>query len=68
MDDGYVIYHAVEDMAHYLNPTAAVVFELCDGEHTPSRSSPLISRRPLDLPIRRARKCWTASLSFASNG
>ena len=32
--DGYVIYHAPKDRVHFLNMTAAVVFELCDGEHS----------------------------------
>jgi len=29
--DGYVIYDHVHDQVHFLNPTAALVFELCDG-------------------------------------
>jgi Coenzyme PQQ synthesis protein D (PqqD) len=31
--DGYVIYQSSQDRVHYLNKTAAIVFELCDGEH-----------------------------------
>jgi hypothetical protein len=30
--DGYVIYQIAADRVHYLNKTAAIVFELCDGE------------------------------------
>jgi hypothetical protein len=30
--DGYVIYQASADRVHYLNKTAAMIFELCDGE------------------------------------
>jgi hypothetical protein len=30
-DDGLVIYQESTDRVHHLNPTAAVVFELCDG-------------------------------------
>lgn len=30
--DGYVIYQTDADRVHYLNRTAAIVFELCDGE------------------------------------
>ena len=30
--DGYVIYQAACDRVHYLNKTAAIIFELCDGE------------------------------------
>jgi coenzyme PQQ synthesis protein D (PqqD) len=29
--DGCVIYDAANEKVHYLNPTAGVVFELCDG-------------------------------------
>ena len=32
--DGYVIYHAPKDRVHFLNMTAAVIFELCDGVHS----------------------------------
>jgi hypothetical protein len=32
VSDGYVIYEGDLDRVHYLNNTAAVVFELCDGE------------------------------------
>jgi hypothetical protein len=34
VDDGLVVYQPATDRVHYLNPTAAVVFELCTGEHT----------------------------------
>ena len=30
--DGYVVYDPAHDRVHYLNRTAAVVLELCDGE------------------------------------
>jgi hypothetical protein len=30
-DDGLVVYDPVHDMVHHLNPTAAMIFELCDG-------------------------------------
>jgi hypothetical protein len=32
--DGYVIYQTEADRVHYLNKTAAIVFELCDGAHS----------------------------------
>jgi hypothetical protein len=34
MDDGYVIYQAAGERVHFLNVTAAYVFELCDGTRT----------------------------------
>src|SRR5580704_12815818 len=30
--DGYVIYDEVREKVHFLNPTAAAVLEMCDGE------------------------------------
>ncbi|HET9536979.1 MAG TPA: PqqD family protein [Mesorhizobium sp.] len=33
--DGYIVYHTEQDRVHYLNKTAAIIFELCDGKHEP---------------------------------
>jgi hypothetical protein len=30
--DGYIVYHGERDNVCYLNKTAAIVFELCDGK------------------------------------
>jgi PqqD family protein of HPr-rel-A system len=30
-EDGLVVYDPVHDMVHHLNPSAALIFELCDG-------------------------------------
>jgi hypothetical protein len=32
--DGYVIYQSDRDRVHFLNPTAVIVYELCDGRHS----------------------------------
>ena len=32
--DGYVIYQADRDRVHFLNPSAVIVYELCDGRHS----------------------------------
>jgi hypothetical protein len=34
VDDGLVVYQASPEQVHYLNNTAAFVFELCSGERT----------------------------------
>jgi hypothetical protein len=31
--DGYIVYQADRDRVHYLNQTAAIVFELCNGQN-----------------------------------
>jgi hypothetical protein len=30
-DDGLVVYDPAHDMVHHLNPSASMIFELCDG-------------------------------------
>jgi hypothetical protein len=30
-EDGLVVYDPDRDMVHHLNPSASVIFELCDG-------------------------------------
>lgn len=30
--DGYIVYQLSRDKVHYLNKTAAIVFEFCDGK------------------------------------
>jgi hypothetical protein len=37
VDDDLVLYDPRNDNAHILNGTAAVVWWLCDGEHTPEQ-------------------------------
>lgn len=32
VEDGYVVYQPARDRIHYLNKTAALVFDLCNGE------------------------------------
>lgn len=34
VEDGYIIYQPRRDRVHYLNPTAALVVELCTGKNT----------------------------------
>jgi hypothetical protein len=31
--DGYIVYQSERDRVHYLNKTAAIIFEFCDGSH-----------------------------------
>lgn len=33
-DDGYMIYEPEKDRVHYLNPSAALILELCTGANT----------------------------------
>jgi hypothetical protein len=52
--DGLVVYQADPDRVHYLNNTAAVVFELCTGDNTEAEIAELVGRAyGLDEPPRR---------------
>ncbi len=31
--DGFIVYDPENERVHYLNATASVIFELCDGKH-----------------------------------
>ncbi len=42
--DGLVVYQPDPDRVHYLNNTAAVVFELCTGENTHEQIAELLGR------------------------
>jgi hypothetical protein len=32
MPDGYIVYDNAKDRVHYLNKTAAIIFEFCDSK------------------------------------
>lgn len=49
LPDGYVVYQRPADRVHYLNRTAAVVFELCDGTTTAAEISGVL-KSLYDLP------------------
>jgi hypothetical protein len=33
-EDGYIIYQPDQDRVHYLNPTAVLILELCNGNNS----------------------------------
>ena len=41
--DGFVIYDEPNEKVHYLNPTAAVIYSLCDGKKTVSDMQAFLS-------------------------
>lgn len=42
VDDGLVVFDATTDRVHHLNPTASVVFALCDGTRTTGELAELV--------------------------
>ncbi|MBV8358232.1 MAG: PqqD family protein [Deltaproteobacteria bacterium] len=47
--DGYIVYQPDRDRVHYLNQTAAVVLELCNGKNAEA-DIPELVRLAWDLP------------------
>lgn len=42
-EDGLVVFNPASDRVHHLNPTAAVVFELCNGSTATSEIPALVA-------------------------
>lgn len=43
-DDGYMVYRAQLDRVTFLNSTAALILELCDGENSPEQIADLVKQ------------------------
>jgi len=43
VEDGFVIYQPERDRVHYLNPTASLILELCDGTLTAAQIAELVA-------------------------
>jgi hypothetical protein len=57
--DGYIVYQPDRDKVHYLNQTAALVFELCNGRN-PEADLPRLVQLAYDLPeppVEEVREC-----------
>jgi hypothetical protein len=57
--DGCVVYDAAREKVHYLNPTAGVVYELCDGARSLRAISAFVAQAyGLDQdPVEATRDC-----------
>jgi hypothetical protein len=62
--DGCVVYDPVAEKVHYLNPTAGVVFELCDGANSARTIGDFLKTAyALDsAPIESVRECLISLL------
>jgi hypothetical protein len=49
LPDGYIIYQQETDRVHYLNRTAALVFEMCNGQ-SPAAAIPELLKNAYELP------------------
>jgi Coenzyme PQQ synthesis protein D (PqqD) len=48
--DGYVVYDPATDLVHYLNHTAAMVLELCDGRDTVTEIAAFLAEVFAEVP------------------
>jgi len=57
--DGYVVYHAARDRVHYLNQTATIVLELCNGKNDAAKIASLLQTayELPDLPLEEVTGC-----------
>jgi hypothetical protein len=44
VEDGFVIYQPDRDRVHYLNPTANLILELCDGSLTATQIAEMLAQ------------------------
>ena len=49
-EDGFVVYQPDRERVHYLNPTANLILELCDGTLTATQIAELIAQT-FDLAV-----------------
>jgi hypothetical protein len=59
VSDGYVVHDSVRDRIHYLNPTSAVILELCTGA-VPARDMPILLQQAYELaepPVADVAEC-----------
>jgi hypothetical protein len=50
VEDGFVVYQPDRERVHYLNPTANLILELCDGTLTAAQIAELIAQT-FDLAV-----------------
>jgi hypothetical protein len=57
--DGYVVYHPARDRVHYLNQTATIVLELCNGKNDAAKIASLLQTayELPELPLEEVTGC-----------
>jgi hypothetical protein len=44
VEDGLIVYQEATERVHHLNRTAAIVFQLCDGNHDAAAIAKIVGR------------------------
>lgn len=65
LPDGYMVTVAQTGRIHYLNPVAAIVFELCDGTQAVASITDLLQREFSlgEAPVAQVESCLATFLS-----
>jgi len=66
-DDGYIIYQPLSDRVHFLNPTAVLILELCNGENSPEQIVDLV-KQAYGLPDAPVKDVHEALKQFKADG
>lgn len=66
-DDGYIIYQPASDRVHFLNPTAVLILELCNGENSPEQIVDLV-KEAYGLPDAPVKDVHEALKQFKADG
>jgi PqqD family protein of HPr-rel-A system len=67
VEDGFVVYQPDRGRVHYLNPTANLILELCDGELTAAQIADLIAQA-YELPEAPMQEVEEALATLAAEG
>jgi len=67
VEDGFVVYQQERSRVHYLNPTANLILELCDGELTAAQIADLIAQT-YELPEPPMQEVEDALATLAAEG
>ena len=67
VEDGFVVYQPGRARVHYLNPTAKLILELCDGTLTAAQIAGLIEEA-FGLPAPPAQEVDDALAKLAAEG
>ncbi len=60
-DEGYVVYEEENDRIHYLNPVAALIYELCNGDNSTEDIVGLVQQSfgLVDPPVAEVLRRWS---------
>ena len=66
-DEGFIIYQPELDLVHFLNPSAVLILELCNGENSPEQIVDLV-KEAYGLPDTPAKEVEEALKHLKAGG